>query len=106
MEIVVGGVVMVRGQLHASVEADSWTWTLGGGKLGLMMTKEAEAVWPASRMRIAERMRRSVPMGTAWSARWARTRAVGERPRSVVMVSSASAVPLTSTVMTRMPASA
>ena len=46
VEIVVGGVVMVRGQLHASVEADSWTWTLGGGKLGLMMTKEAEAVWP------------------------------------------------------------
>ena len=46
VEIVVGGVVMVRGQLQASVEADSWTWTLGGGKLGLMMTKEAEAAWP------------------------------------------------------------
>ena len=35
----VGGVVMVRGQLQARVEADTWTWTLGGGKLGLMMTK-------------------------------------------------------------------
>ena len=45
MEIVVGGVVMIRGQLQARVEADSWTWTLGGGKLGLMMTKEVEAVW-------------------------------------------------------------
>ena len=39
MEVVVGGVVMVRGQLQARVEADTWTWTLGGGKLGLMMTK-------------------------------------------------------------------
>jgi len=45
VEVVVGGVIMVRGQLQASVEADSWTWTLGGGKLGLMMTKETEAAW-------------------------------------------------------------
>ena len=46
VEVVVGGVVMVRGELQASVESDSWTWSLGGGKLGLMMTKEEEAVWP------------------------------------------------------------
>ena len=39
MEVIVGGVVMVRGHLQARVEADTWTWTLGGGKLGLMMTK-------------------------------------------------------------------
>ena len=48
LEVKLSGVVHVSGELQARVEDDTWTWTLGGGKLGIMMTKQVEATWTGS----------------------------------------------------------
>ena len=44
----INGVALVAGHFQSKVENDSWTWTLGGGKLGVMMTKEVESLWTGS----------------------------------------------------------
>merc|ERR1712212_838636 len=46
LDIVIGGVQLLQGKLWAEVENDSWTWTLEGGKLGVLMCKEQETDWP------------------------------------------------------------
>ena len=46
LEIRVGGDTFVSGQLKQKVESDSWTWTFEGGKIGVMMSKEEETLWP------------------------------------------------------------
>jgi len=46
LDVVVAGIQMVQGKFWAEVEDDSWTWTLEGGKLGVLMCKKQEADWP------------------------------------------------------------
>ena len=46
LDIVIGGVQLVQGKLWADIENDSWTWTLEGGKLGVIMCKKQEGEWP------------------------------------------------------------
>lgn len=48
LEVKINGVVLLFGHFQSKVESDSWTWTLGGGKLGVMMTKEVESLWTGS----------------------------------------------------------
>jgi len=47
LEVVVGGVVLIQGELWADVESDSWTWTLEGGKIGVILCKRVEGNWGA-----------------------------------------------------------
>ena len=47
VEVVVGGVVLIEGHLWSDVEGDSWTWTLEGGKLGVILCKRVEGQWAA-----------------------------------------------------------
>jgi hypothetical protein len=42
----VRGAELVRGQLAAAVEQDSWTWSLEGGKLSVLLCKAAPGPWP------------------------------------------------------------
>ena len=44
LQLEAGGRVLAGELLH-EVEADTWTWTLGGGKLAVTMTKQVEAAW-------------------------------------------------------------
>merc|ERR1719369_2363370 len=46
LEVKVRGVSLLRGRLQAPVEQDSWTWSLSGGKLTLLLTKVSEGPWP------------------------------------------------------------
>ena len=40
LEVRLAGSVLLQGHFLEQVEQDSWTWTLDGGKLGIMMTKK------------------------------------------------------------------
>jgi len=46
LEAEVRGVIMLQGELAGPVEQDSWTWSLDGGKLAVMLTKSGPGPWP------------------------------------------------------------
>ena len=43
----VRGVELLQGSFAGEVEEDSWTWSLQGGKLALLLTKATPGPWPA-----------------------------------------------------------
>jgi len=45
IEAKLSGKAVFKGQFESKIETDSWTWTLDGGKVGIMMTKEKTGRW-------------------------------------------------------------
>jgi len=47
LAVEVRGVEMMKGKLAGDVEQDSWTWSLQGGKLAVLLCKASPGPWPA-----------------------------------------------------------
>eukprot|EP00088_Acartia_fossae_P001645 TRINITY_DN10655_c0_g2_i1.p1 TRINITY_DN10655_c0_g2~~TRINITY_DN10655_c0_g2_i1.p1 ORF type:complete len:571 (+),score=117.23 TRINITY_DN10655_c0_g2_i1:52-1764(+) len=45
MDVKISGVDFLQGEFNASVEQDSWTWTIDHGKIGVMMSKVNAGKW-------------------------------------------------------------
>lgn len=46
LEVRLRGLLVLHGDLVGEVEQDSWTWSLQGGKLSLLVTKATPGPWP------------------------------------------------------------